>query len=158
MTSIAARPSSRSRRGITLLELFLTLGALSSLIGLLLPAVQKVRAAATQMNVDTTLRPLGVEVLAHTGVLTILDADSIAACRRILRNRDVASGDVASLLPRYEEAMSENARLIDIADDALQIETDPNRITLLTNTRTSLVELDAAIQRTFDQLERLVPR
>lgn len=147
-----------ARRGITLVELFLTLGVLSSLIGLLLPAVQKVRQAATQMNVDASLRPLGVEVLAHSGVVAILDADSIAACQRILRNRSVAAGNVSALLPRYAEAMSENARLIDLADDALEIETDPNRITLLTNTRTALVEFDAAIARTFDQLERLVPR
>jgi len=99
---------SQCRRGFTLIELLVVIAIIAILIGLLLPAVQKVREAANRMSCSNNLHQIGLAAANYDAAFAKLPPG--------MDGRMV--GSLVRLLP-YLEQQSQSQRFIFDAGDPL---------------------------------------
>jgi prepilin-type N-terminal cleavage/methylation domain-containing protein len=92
-----------SRRGFTLIELLVVIAVISVLIGLLLPAVQKAREAASRISCANNLKQIGLAMHLYEQVTERLPPTKVTAAREAdPRAREGATWAVL-LLPHLEQ-------------------------------------------------------
>jgi prepilin-type N-terminal cleavage/methylation domain-containing protein/prepilin-type processing-associated H-X9-DG protein len=98
----------RKRSAFTLIELLVVIAIIAILVGLLLPAVQKVREAAARMKCQNNLKQLALGIHNHDGARGYFPGLADGPPEGTVINHGSAFGIPANILPFIEQANLQN--------------------------------------------------
>ena len=120
------------RRGLTVLELLITMGVIGVLLAVLLPAVQSARETARRTQCQNNLRQLGIALHLHHDTFQNLPA---GWCE--VTGKTVATGWIPDLLPFLEQAELRSQVLSDWPDVLTQSNPAVSEFSMIANSATS---------------------